>query len=160
MRRVYRTTSAQETKQAAADLIREFGSQKRAQALVFALEGSLGAGKTNFVQGAAAALGVQRTVSSPTFVLLKRYDIAVERPEVARRLRIAALFHFDCFRVHSPEEIEELGWTDIVSDPAHVVFIEWPEKIRGLLPPHTVRVLFEEKSDNKRMLTVTVETNK
>ena len=80
---------------------------------VLLLEGDLGAGKTTFTKGLAKALGIQSTVTSPTFTLMKSYKDG----------RIP-LYHFDLYRVENADEIEELGFSDFF-DAGGVCVIEW-----------------------------------
>ncbi|MEX1177489.1 MAG: tRNA (adenosine(37)-N6)-threonylcarbamoyltransferase complex ATPase subunit type 1 TsaE [Nitriliruptor sp.] len=87
---------------------------------VVALSGELGAGKTCFVQGAAAELGVEANVTSPTFVLVKQY---------AGRL---PLVHCDVYRLDRLGDLLELG--DEVLAPDVVTFIEWGDAVASLLP--------------------------
>lgn len=108
-------------------------------ALVIALHGDLGAGKTTFVQGLARGLGVRARVTSPTFVLINEYP-------AGHGLR---LVHLDTYRLGGPaggtahgaaadettqDEAEALGLLDLLDDPAAVVAIEWAERIAPLLP--------------------------
>jgi tRNA threonylcarbamoyladenosine biosynthesis protein TsaE len=93
---------------------------------VLALTGELGAGKTAFVQGAAAALGVTERVTSPTFVLRREYE---------GRLRIV---HVDVYRLDTLSDVAELG--EEIFDPDHVTFVEWADAARPLLPPDYLEV--------------------
>lgn len=80
---------------------------------VILLNGDLGAGKTTFTKGLAKALGIQKTVKSPTFTLMKTYQ--------GGRL---TLYHFDLYRIEKEEELEELGFTDYLN-AGGVCVIEW-----------------------------------
>ncbi len=106
---------------------REFASELVPGSVV-ALSGDLGAGKTTFTQGIAAALGAKRAVTSPTFCLV------VEHP-VSKFL----LVHMDLYRLHGPDEVLELGWEDYLARGA-VIFVEWPDRAAELLPADTWRV--------------------
>ena len=89
---------------------------------VVALEGDLGAGKTTFVQGVAAALGASRAVTSPTFCLV------VEHP-TDRLLMV----HMDLYRLHGPDDVLDLGWEDYLERGA-ALFVEWPDRAGDLIP--------------------------
>jgi tRNA threonylcarbamoyladenosine biosynthesis protein TsaE len=93
---------------------------------VVALSGELGAGKTCFVQGAAAALGVEEPVTSPTFVLVRIHE---------GRLPVV---HCDVYRLGSLQDVLELG--DEVLAPDVVTFIEWGDAVAPLLPPDHLEV--------------------
>ena len=80
---------------------------------ILLLDGDLGAGKTTFTKGLASSLGIEATVTSPTFTLMKTYKDG--------RL---CLYHFDLYRVKNPEELEELGFDDYF-DCGGVCVIEW-----------------------------------
>jgi tRNA threonylcarbamoyladenosine biosynthesis protein TsaE len=88
---------------------------------VVALTGELGAGKTCFVQGAAAALGVTDRVTSPSFVLRREYDGDVP------------VLHLDIYRLETLQEVIDLGYEEVF-DAMRVSFIEWGDAISPLLP--------------------------
>lgn len=89
---------------------------------VVVLSGDLGAGKTQFVQGVAAGLGVSAQVTSPTFnILLEYHDGRIP------------LYHFDLYRLDDADELENTGYYDVI-DADGVSFIEWGEKFPGALP--------------------------
>jgi len=118
---------------------------------VLALAGDLGAGKTTFVQGLAAGLGVTAPVTSPTFVLVNSYRL----PGGAR------LQHADCYRLKdAPLEMWDIGLTDLFAGE-DIVVIEWADRIPGLLPNEHLDVLFEYAGgvapgdDGTRRLTFT-----
>lgn len=90
---------------------------------VIALEGDLGAGKTQFVRGLLKGLGGDpRTVSSPTFVLLNIYDTG--------RL---TLYHLDGYRAHGADDLESIGFSELL-EQGGIVAIEWPSRLGDLLP--------------------------
>ena len=97
---------------------------------VVCLEGDLGAGKTTFTQGLAAALGAKRAVTSPTFCLV------VEHP-TAKFL----LVHMDLYRLHDPDEVLTIGWEDYLARDA-VLFVEWPDRAGDLIPATARHVVF------------------
>ena len=112
---------------------------------IFCLNGDLGVGKTVFTQGFAAGLGITEPVNSPTFTLLQQYDEG--------RL---PLYHFDVYRIGDVSERDEVGYEDCFYGDG-VTLIEWPERIRELLPEHVVTVTIEknlEKGFDYRKITV------
>jgi tRNA threonylcarbamoyladenosine biosynthesis protein TsaE len=110
---------------------------------VVALDGSLGAGKTRFVQGVAAALGCDNAfVNSPTFGLVQIYE---------GRLPVV---HIDAYRLRDEDEFEELGGRELF-DPHGVTLIEWAERIAGSLPRERWQIRAEHVSETSRRYTVT-----
>ena len=107
-----------------------------------ALEGDLGAGKTALARAILRALGVTGAVPSPTFTLVQHY----ETPQ----LRIS---HYDLYRIEAPEELDELGLDEALSEGA--LLIEWPERARSRLPADTLRVRLEAAGGEARMATLT-----
>ena len=95
---------------------------------VVALTGELGAGKTRFVQGAAAALGVVDRVTSPSFILRKEY-----------RGTDVAIVHLDVYRLESLQEVVDLGFGEPGDDRA-VSFVEWGDAMSPLLPADHLEV--------------------
>ena len=102
------------------------------RARVVALSGDLGAGKTTFTQHVARALGVNETVVSPTFVIQTSYDLANQSFD--------RLVHIDAYRLNSSEELERLGWHELLADSGNLMFIEWPERVKDILPTDSVRI--------------------
>ncbi len=96
------------------------------QAVVVALFGDLGTGKTTFTQGLAKALGVTETVTSPTFVIEKIYKLDHQAFD--------HLIHIDAYRLEQSSELARLGWQDILSNPRNIIAIEWPEKVADIMP--------------------------
>ena len=83
--------------------------------------GDMGVGKTTLIKELATQLGVKDTLSSPTFSIVNEYQT-----------RNNLLFHFDCYRLNSEQEALDIGIEDYLN-AGHYTFIEWPQKIRGLL---------------------------
>ncbi len=110
-------------------------------ACVVGLSGDLGTGKTIFTQAVAKILGVKRKVNSPTFVIMKRYEIKYPHPASPyleggekRGGKFTQLFHLDAYRLKNAKELLNLGWEEIISNPEHIVFIEWPENVAKAMP--------------------------
>jgi tRNA threonylcarbamoyladenosine biosynthesis protein TsaE len=134
--RISRTTrSVQET----AALGRALGAILR-PGDVLALDGPLGAGKTELVRWIGAALGVDRSlISSPTFVMVNEYPLP----------RADELVHIDAYRIASTDELDALGW-DRLLDGAAIVVIEWAGRIDDALPPDRARVRIDPTGDTAR----------
>ncbi len=109
------------------------------------LEGELGSGKTAFVQELAKAMGVKDRVTSPTFVVVKPYKIAVPS--------LSYLYHVDCYRLQNPQELTKLGLAEILEDPRAVTVIEWGERVRALRRRYSLRIQFMFMRSRLRALT-------
>ena len=133
--------------------------------VIMALEGELGAGKTTFAKGFAKALGVRTRIKSPTFVLMKKYSISssgYSSRSQDRRSAIASglaadryLYHLDCYRVGDHNNLSTLDLGSIFSMPGNIVLIEWPERVREILPKKLIRVRIDHISLNKRKIQIT-----
>jgi tRNA threonylcarbamoyladenosine biosynthesis protein TsaE len=110
---------------------------------VVSLTGDLGAGKTVFVQGLAAASGVKDRVTSPTFTIVHHYEGRYP------------LVHMDVYRLNSFQEVLDLGFEEFL-DPGSVVLIEWGEAIAPLLPRRYLEIEMRRspvpENVNERML--------
>lgn len=98
------------------------------KATVVGLSGNLGAGKTAFTKCVAKSLGVEDTVTSPTFVIEKIYEL--------QNQKFTHLIHIDAYRLESGEELLNLGWQRIISDSKNLILIEWPEMVESVMPEH------------------------
>ncbi len=142
------TNSSQETKKVGMELAAAV-TKKRANrkfAVVFALEGDLGSGKTTFIQGLAMGLGVKEDVLSPTFVIQKDFSIALGDYK--------NFYHIDAYRLKNPEELLELGFTDLIKNSENIIVIEWADKIKKILPNNAVWINFKNLGEDKRKLTI------
>ena len=106
---------------------------------IIALKGDLGAGKTTFARGFIRARGCTEEVPSPTFTLVQVYELGA-----------AAIWHFDLYRVTSPEEAWELGIEDAFVEG--ISLIEWPERLDPLLPGRRLEIefIFGEQPEARR----------
>ena len=134
--------SLEQLEQAAYKFMTEMGDYT-----VFAFYGEMGAGKTTFINELCKQLGVESDItSSPSFAIINEY----------RSDRTAELiYHFDCYRLETEAEAQDIGDEDYF-DSGALCFIEWPERIEGLLPDDTVRVdITVNPADNSRTLKMT-----
>ncbi|OGZ63742.1 MAG: hypothetical protein A3A98_00415 [Candidatus Staskawiczbacteria bacterium RIFCSPLOWO2_01_FULL_40_39] len=133
------------------------------KALVLGLQGDLGAGKTTFLQGFAKGLGVTEKINSPTFVILRRFKITKIKNQKSKikitnqNSKFINFYHLDCYRLNKAEEILDLGFKEIISNPENIVAIEWPEKISKFLPKDMIEIIFNHLGGNKRELIITTQ---
>jgi tRNA threonylcarbamoyladenosine biosynthesis protein TsaE len=113
---------------------------------IVTLYGPLGSGKTTFVRGLAQGLGCQIPVRSPTYSLINEYPGPLP------------LFHLDFYRLEGMAEIEDLGWTEYL-DSGGVVAIEWPEKVKNMLPIKRFEVYLSFYGENSRMVEIVALDN-
>ncbi len=102
---------------------------------VVLLDGDMGAGKTVFAKGVAKGLNIEEEVTSPTYAYMNDYD--------------GRLFHYDCYRIESIEQAEQLGLADYF-DMGGICLIEWSQNIAALLPKNVKRVTIRKIDEEKR----------
>jgi len=101
---------------------------------VFMLSGGLGAGKTKFLQGLAAGLGVKSKVNSPTFNILKVYRITGQKKSKNPKSRARIFCHIDAYRLDSGADLISLGVQEYFNSPETVTAVEWAEKVKDIQP--------------------------
>jgi tRNA threonylcarbamoyladenosine biosynthesis protein TsaE len=132
-------TKVADLHQAAIQLL-EFAGQET----IFLFEGEMGAGKTTFIKAICEALTVKDVVSSPTFSIVNEY-----LAEHGKRI-----FHFDFYRIEDPQEAYDLGYEEYFYS-GDLCLVEWPERIRDLLPAAHVTVSITATSPDTRLLSFT-----
>lgn len=121
------------------------------KATVLALRGDLGAGKTTFTQYLGKELGVETQISSPTFNIMKIYQLP--EPE-AEPSDFTHLVHLDVYRFDDKNELAPLRFSDYLQEKGNLVVVEWADKINEALPPETVFLDFVTVSENERQVTI------
>ena len=153
------TNSAQQTQKIGNDFAQTLKGGE-----VICLYGDLGFGKTTFTQGLASGLGIQKRITSPTFTIIRQYNYSSSEQSESRSSNdvssrqartIKSLYHIDLYRIESEKDVEGLGLKEILEDKDSVVVIEWPEKLRVLLPEKRIDVRFEYIDGTKRTITIT-----
>ena len=130
-------------KKLAKDILK-FSLKKKA--IVVALEGELGSGKTTFLQGFAKGLGIKDKILSPTFVILKNFRLSAPN--------FKCFYHIDCYRIKKPKELLILGFKGIISNPQNIVAVEWAEKVGKLLPKESIILDFKFKKEKEREIVI------
>ncbi len=132
----------------AGELLREILSKKLSsdKATIIALTGDLGAGKTAFVQLIAKELGIMEIITSPTFSIMKLYD-------VTGNAVFTKLVHMDAYRIEDISELKPLRFEEIIGDKNNLICIEWPEKIQMALPDNILNISIQILPDESRLIT-------
>lgn len=158
----FTTQNTQETRALAEKLAREL-----IPPMVICLYGDLGAGKTTFVQGLTNGLGIKKRVVSPTFVFIRQYCLSSplcqefsfgrttikrltlnEKPEKEN----FTFYHIDLYRLKNFNDVKALGMEEILTDKDAIIAIEWPEKIKEILPKKRIDIYFKYLGEDKREL--------
>jgi len=109
---------------------------------VVALVGELGTGKTTLVKGIAQGLFVREAVISPSFILARTYQGRVP------------LHHLDAYRVTDPEELQEVGLTELLPPEEGITVVEWADRVAELIPPGSLWIHLEHLDEGRRKLTL------
>ena len=134
----YLTSSPAETEQLGQRLAEHLSPGR-----IIALRGGLGAGKTAFTRGLARGLCIQEPVTSPTYTIVNEY-LSGRMP----------LFHFDMYRLHSSDDLFDIGWEDYLARGGLCV-VEWSERVADALPqPITVTLEPLPGQDCCRRITI------
>ncbi len=138
-------TTLAELESEAVRFVSTLAPRQRTATLV-TLSGELGAGKTAFSKAVAKALGVEETVTSPTFVLEKIYSLGKGK-------RFKRLVHIDAYRLESGDDLAALGFDELVRDEENLILLEWPEKVADALPGPAVQISLTLHPDDSRTIT-------
>lgn len=106
------------------------------------LKGPLGSGKTAFVKAVGKALGVERAIKSPTYTIVKTYELPGREEELA---------HVDAYRLE--EGYAESIDLDAYLNAGAIIFIEWPQYVKEFLPDNYLMIEFELLDLDRRELT-------
>lgn len=144
--------SPENTQNTAKELWQKYEQYAGQRAIVFALQGEMGVGKTIFTKGLARTLGVQEIITSPTYGLAESYQLSVGNWQ---------LEHIDTWRMQDPKEIEELGLKNMINDKS-VIAIEWADRVADVIRKYNqeavviwVKIDYLQK-ENERQISWTV----
>jgi len=139
----------------------EFGEALKTQSLdipgtkgtLIALIGGLGTGKTTFTQGVAKGFGIKTRIVSPTFIIMRSYNI---ESDSSSKVNINTLYHVDLYRVpehNIKKELETVGFYDATHDHRNLVMVEWADKLPKL-ERGTIVLTFSYISFKSRKLVI------
>ena len=123
-------------------ILKQYNSKQNG--LVISLEGPLGGGKTEFLKGIAKFLKLKEKLFSPTFLIMKSFP--------CKTRFFKTLWHLDCYRIEKPKEIKELDFSEIIKNPQNLIFIEWGNKIKKILPKNHLKIKFKITGEHTRIL--------
>ena len=105
------------------------------------MRGTLAAGKTTITKGIARALGIEETITSPTFTIVSEYEGKLH------------LYHIDVYRLDSSEDFVNLGSDEMLYGNG-VSIIEWSEKVHSEIPKRAITISLEANADDSRTITI------
>ncbi len=123
-------------------------NKKRTSAIVLGFCGDLGTGKTTLTQEIAKILGIKEKVISPTFVIMKSYQLKAGSCKL--------FIHIDAYRLENEKELLKLGWKELINNPENLIIVEWADKIKKILSKDTVYVCLEHINENSRVLDISL----
>lgn len=154
----YLSKSLEETKKIAEDFINKIKepdfilkNKKNESALVVGLSGDLGSGKTAFTQALGKILNIKEVMTSPTFVIEKKYAIPSDSK---LNIPYSTLIHIDAYRLESGQELAVLDFKEMMLDPKNLILIEWPERVADILPTDFIKINFKFISESEREINM------
>lgn len=144
--KVFITSSSKETQKLARDFAKNLQGGD-----VVALYGDLGSGKTTFIQGLAKGLGIKKRIISPTFVIVRFYELQAQKSKL-KSLEPGTFCHIDLYRTESAHDLRGLGLEDILNDSSNIIAIEWAEKLKSLMLEKRIDVEFLYEKNNSRKI--------
>ncbi len=168
-----------ETKNLGERMAKEILKSSLPRAVVIGLIGDLGGGKTTFLQGFAKGIGIKEKILSPTFVIMRKFQIPLFDFTQGRNLksqtnkiqakigRVASgldpkfqitkfktFYHFDCYRIEKEKEMRDLGFKEMIFNPENIICIEWANRIKKILPANTLFLTFEFIDEKTRKIVL------
>ena len=153
--KTYQSFSSKDTEKLGAEIARQLkvglkkkGSIQNKQAVVLALKGDLGAGKTTFVQGFLKGLGLKKRSPSPTFIIMRRHPLKGVGG-------FKNLFHVDTYRLKDVHALAALDFEDVLANPENIVLIEWADRAKDILPKSARWLMFRHgRKENERSIII------
>ena len=114
--------------------------------IIIALNGELGCGKTVFAKGLLNGLGIEDTITSPTYTIINEYRLTKEP------FTNLPLYHIDLYRLNNDNDFFEIGGQEILD--SGISIIEWAERIKNSLPENSIYITFEITGNTKREINI------
>ncbi|MDO5564037.1 MAG: tRNA (adenosine(37)-N6)-threonylcarbamoyltransferase complex ATPase subunit type 1 TsaE [Eubacteriales bacterium] len=136
---IYKSKNVKETMSIASNIAKEAKNGD-----IFCLVGDLGTGKTHFVKGFAASLGIKEDICSPTFTIVQEYNI-----NLPKNKELNKLVHFDMYRIEKTSELIDIGFEEYIYSN-NIIIIEWADLIKSEIPKYSKWIYFKKIGDNER----------
>lgn len=139
------TNSLTETQTLAGEWLKSL-PEDSTEAVILGLYGNLGSGKTTFTQCLGKELGIEETMTSPTFVIQKIYE--------TKHNHFKRLIHIDAYRLNSAKELQVLNFEELVDNKNNLIVIEWPENVKEILPDNHIKIYCDFVDENTRKFSL------
>lgn len=139
------TNSLTETQTLAGEWLKSL-PEASTEAVILGLYGDLGSGKTTFTQCLGKELGIEETMTSPTFVIQKIYE--------TKHNHFKRLIHIDAYRLNSAKELQVLNFGELVDNKNNLIVIEWPENVKEILPDNHIKIYCDFVDENTRKFSL------
>ncbi len=148
---IYSSENVKDVEQIAGDFLQKIVENNSAKnATVVFLSGELGAGKTTFTKNFAKILGIKERLSSPTFIIFKKYKIPQNKKNKELNINFKNFFHIDAYRLKDEKDLLHLGWEEILKDKENLIFIEWGEIVSKIIPKKHFKIKIEHTKTGGR----------
>ena len=139
--KIFKSTNEAETEKYGFEF-----AKKISAGAVICLNGELGAGKTTFVKGLARGFGVTSRIVSPTYVIIREYEVLGSE--------IKKLYHLDLYRLTSRKDILGINLHQLLNDKSAVTVIEWPRVAENFVPKNAWTIDFESLDVSIRTISI------
>lgn len=133
----------EDLKNLSKEIIEIVKSQEREGAVILALSGDLGSGKTTFTQEIAKHFKIKKEIISPTFVIMKSYEVDDDK--------FKNLIHIDAYRLEKGEDLKVLGWQELIHNKENIIILEWPEMVESHLPKDSFVIKISHRDEETRI---------
>lgn len=131
------------------EIIKKASLGNKKNATIISLFGDLGAGKTTVTKEIARQLGIKEKVVSPTFVIMKIYKVESNSKYYSN---FKKLIHIDAYRIENAQEFISFNWEEIISNKENLVILEWPEKIKDIIPKNAIKISLSHIDEETRQI--------
>ncbi len=150
MEKIYKENELSEI---ASYIKKELVSFDLSGAVLMTFSGDLGAGKTTLIQEIARQFNIQDTVVSPTYMIMKKYEI----PQGGK---FENLIHIDAYRIENEDELVNIGWDEYMANPKNLILIEWPERVVTHTKNPNLHITLTHHNDDSRKIAIVRYTDR